>query len=84
VERGVSRVLIATTAIAALFRVKAWEEWANLVLGVCAVASPWVLRFSESVAATWNSVIIGIVIAALALWALGTDRDIGGWWSPAT
>jgi len=77
-------VLIAATAIAALFRVKAWEEWANLVLGVCAVVSPWALRFSESVAATWNSVIMGMVIAALALWALGTDRDIGGWWSPAT
>ena len=26
-------VLIAATAVAALFRVKAWEEWANLVLG---------------------------------------------------
>jgi len=34
-------ILVAATAIAALFRVRAWEEWANLVLGVCAVISPW-------------------------------------------
>jgi SPW repeat len=77
-------VLVAASAIAALFRVKAWEEWANVVLGLAAIASPWILRFSESVVATSNTVIIGIVVAALALWALATDKDIGGWWSPAT
>jgi len=77
-------VLVAASAIATLFRVKAWEEWANVVLGLAAIASPWILRFSESVVATSNTVIIGIVVAALALWALATDKDIGGWWSPAT
>jgi hypothetical protein len=32
----------------------------------------------------WNAVIVGAVIAVLAIWALSTDKDIGGWWSPAT
>ena len=77
----VANLLVGASAIAALFRVKAWEEWANVVLGLAAIASPWILRFSESVVATSN---IGIVVAALALWALATDKDIGGWWSPAT
>jgi len=76
--------LIAAAALIALFRVMAWEEWANVVLGVWLVISPWALGFSSLATAMWNAVIVGIVVAVLALWALGTDKDIGGWWSPAT
>lgn len=77
-------IIIALAALVALFQVMAWEEWANVVLGVWLVISPWVLGFSGLGAAMWNAVIVGIVVAALALWTLGTDKDIGGWWSPAT
>jgi hypothetical protein len=77
-------ILIAAAALIALFRVMAWEEWVNVVLGVWLVISPWVLGFSSLATAMWNAVIIGIVVAVLALWALGTDKDIGGWWSHAT
>jgi hypothetical protein len=34
--------------------------------------------------ATSNAVLVGAVTAVLALWALGSDKDIGGWWNPAT
>ena len=77
-------ILIALAALVALFKVMAWEEWANVVLGVWLVVSPWVLGFADVTMAMWNAVIVGIVVAALALWALGTDKDIGGWWSHAT
>lgn len=77
-------ILIAASALAALFRVMAWEEWGNLVLGIWLAISPWVLGFAGLVAAMWNAVIVGLVVAVLALWALGTDKDIGGWWSAAT
>src|SRR5215813_3702477 len=40
-------VLIALAAVIALFRVKAWEEWTNVVLGVWLVVSPWILGFSD-------------------------------------
>ncbi|HEX8987505.1 MAG TPA: SPW repeat protein [Rhodocyclaceae bacterium] len=73
--------VIAVLAALELFQVAAWEEWAAVVLGIWMVISPWVLKFSFSAAATANAVIFGIVIAALALWALGTDREIGGWWN---
>jgi len=77
-------ILIAAVALFTLFRVMAWEEWANVVFGVWLVISPWILGFSGLGAAMWNAVIVGAVVAVLALWALGTDKDIGGWWSPAT
>ncbi|HXF44490.1 MAG TPA: SPW repeat protein [Burkholderiaceae bacterium] len=76
-------VLIAAAAIWAMFRVMAWQEWANVVFGLWLIASPWILGFTGVTVALYNAVIVGIIVAALALWALGTDRDIGGWWSHA-
>lgn len=80
----IAGVLVAAIACYALFEVMAWQEWANAALGIWLVISPWVLGFSALAAAMWSAVLVGAVIAALAIWALGTDRDIGGWWSHAT
>ncbi|HEX8963052.1 MAG TPA: SPW repeat protein [Rhodocyclaceae bacterium] len=77
-------VVVAVLAALELFNVTAWEEWVNFILGIWLVISPWVLRFSADRTATSNDVVLGIVIAVLAIWALGTDRDIGGWWSHPT
>ncbi len=79
----VAGVLIAAVALAALYRVFAWQEWANFILGLWLVVSPWALGFAGLQAATRNAVVTGVVVAALALWALARDRDIGGWLSPA-
>jgi hypothetical protein len=76
-------ILIAAVTVYALYQVFAWEEWANVVFGVWLVISPWVLGFSGLYAAMLNALIVGVIVAALALWTLGTDKDIGGWWSPA-
>ena len=77
-------ILIGLAALIAMFRVMAWEEWTNILLGIWLVVSPWVLGFAEVTAAMWNAVIVGIIVAALSLWSLGNDKDIGGWWSHAT
>lgn len=77
-------ILIAGLALLALFKVMAWEEWLSVALGAWLVASPWILGFSGLFTAMWSAVIIGSAVAVLALWALGTDKDIGGWWSHAT
>lgn len=75
--------LVAALAAYELFEVKAWEEWTSVALGVWLVISPWVLGFSMMTAAMWNAVIVGLAVAVLALWALGTDKTLGGWWSHA-
>jgi hypothetical protein len=76
-------ILIAAVAFSALFEVFAWQEWANVLFGGWLIVSPWVLGFSAVLMAMVNAVVVGAVVAVLALWALGTDRDIGGWFSPA-
>ena len=75
--------LIALVALYAMFQVFAWQEWANMVFGAWLVVSPWLLGFSGLYTAMISAVITGVVVLALALWALATDKDIGGWWSPA-
>lgn len=77
-------IVIAVLAALELFNVTAWEEWGNFVLGLWLVISPWVLGFRSVSSAMSNDVVIGILVAVLAIWALGTDKDIGGWWSRTT
>jgi hypothetical protein len=76
-------ILIAVVAFSELFQVFAWQEWISALFGLWLIVSPWVLGFTGVAAAVANAVIVGIVVAALALWALGTDRDVSGWSSPA-
>jgi uncharacterized membrane protein HdeD (DUF308 family) len=65
--------LIAFNAGFALSALAAWEEWTNLVLGVWAAISPWLLGFQANVGATWTYVVLGCAVAVLAavqLWVV--------------
>lgn len=65
---------IVVVALAALFRFHEWAEWVNGALGVWLVISPWVLKFSSLTAATWNAVVCGILVVALAIAGLWEIR----------
>lgn len=67
-------VVIALIAAVALFAFHAYEEWANLAVGLWTVAAPWVIGFAGVAAALWAHVIVGAVVAVLAagsLWLAG-------------
>ena len=61
----VTGIVIAALAIAALAAFAVWEEWLNLVVGLWALVSPWVLGFQGTAAMTVH-VIIGAAVAILA------------------
>jgi SPW repeat-containing protein len=44
-------------------------SWANIVLGVWTVLSPWIFSFMNSTAYVVNSIVVGCVIVALAIWS---------------
>lgn len=48
----------------------AWQDWANLILGLWLFASPWLLRFTRATTPAWNTWISGAIIAILAAAAL--------------
>jgi hypothetical protein len=57
--------VIAALAIAALTAFAIWEEWLNLIVGLWALISPWVLGFQGTTAMTVHFM-IGVAVAALA------------------
>jgi heme/copper-type cytochrome/quinol oxidase subunit 3 len=71
-------------ALGAIFVPRAWEEWTEGVLGLWMIASPWALGFGTLHGARPTAVVTGIVIVALALWTLFTDKDYSAWWRDRT
>src|SRR5712671_493140 len=68
----IAGIVIAILAIAALAAFAVWEEWLNLIVGLWALVSPWVLGFQGTTAMTVH-VVIGAAVAILAaieLWMM--------------
>jgi SPW repeat len=66
----------AVIAALAVIRLGSWREtarlsWVNLVLALWSIASPWVYGYSANVDAVWSNVIVGVLIAALAILSAG-------------
>jgi hypothetical protein len=55
---------------------KAWEEGINALLGVGLFVSPWALDFTAQSNPTSNAVIVGVLVAVLALWAMLSEPTI--------
>lgn len=60
-------------AILSLFQVSspsesAWAGWLNALFGIWVLVSPFILGFA-GMGALWNGIIVGIVVAVLAIWA---------------
>lgn len=70
---GVGVLLVAASCIA-LARPRPWEEWVNLVLGVWLVVAPFALGFEDAGPATLNHVVIGVIVAGDAMFALARSR----------
>jgi hypothetical protein len=68
-------IAIIVFTIIALSTPKPWEEWVNTALGVWLIISPWVVGFATQAAATWNAVILGIIVLAISLEATRPSRQ---------
>jgi hypothetical protein len=62
-------VVLGMLAIATLAAFAQWEEWANLLLGLWLVVSPWLLDFATNINAMWTHVVIGGLVAIMSAWA---------------
>ncbi|MFO0990107.1 MAG: SPW repeat protein [Alphaproteobacteria bacterium] len=64
-------LILAEVITLSVFRV--WEEWIPVALGVFLTASPWLLPIADAGART-NFVVVGLLVAALALYQV---RQVG-------
>jgi SPW repeat-containing protein len=55
-------------------------SWINIVLGIWVIISPFVVQFTRFPAAVWNNVVVGIVIAILAIIRTSVPRQTGWSW----
>jgi len=70
-------ILGILVGLVALFRasgMKAGWSWANVVLGIWLIISPFALGVSSNVTVVWHNVIAGIVVALLAWSRVFTTR----------
>jgi hypothetical protein len=44
--------------------------WINLILGIWLIIAPFAIGYSSSGAATWNDIVLGILLVAFAWWTL--------------
>jgi SPW repeat len=65
----------ACAAMAYLFP-QLWEEGINCVLGLFLFASPWVLGFENQTDPRTNAAIVGLLVVALAIWAMLEDDRV--------
>ena len=72
-------VVLITAALGAILVQRAWEEWTEGLLGLWLFVSLAVLGFTASRGALLSAVATGIVIVALAIWTLLTDKDYSAW-----
>lgn len=47
-------------------KIKRWQDWGNLILGVWLVLSPWVLGFTDNLVAASTAWVLGAVIGVFA------------------
>jgi hypothetical protein len=71
---------IVVFAAFAVYMHRAWEEVINILLGVCLIASPWVLSFTEIPTPTTNAVVVGLLVTAFAVWAMLMETAVQKWW----
>ena len=71
-------VIIAVAALAALISFHKWEEWIEAALGLWLIISPYILGFTAQMNATVNQVIVGIIVAALAIWTVAGSQPVHG------
>jgi hypothetical protein len=70
IDLRASGAAIALLSLAAMAAFAVWEEWANLLLGIWLIVSPWVLGFAHTRAMHF-SIGVGTAVtflAALELW----------------
>jgi hypothetical protein len=65
--------VMAIIGLSALANPHRWEEWAQLILGVSLMSSPFALGFHDQMVLAWMAILTGTIVAVLALWALASD-----------
>lgn len=68
-------LLTAIVGVWTMTNCQSWEEWLNLALGVWTLVSPWLLGFAAVGAAVTMHVVVGLIVAVLAILELWRSHN---------
>lgn len=71
----IAGLLIAIVGVWTIANYQNWEEWLNLALGVWTLVSPWLLGFAAIGSAVTMHVVVGLIVAALAIFELWRSHN---------
>jgi SPW repeat-containing protein len=57
------------------------QDIVHAALGLWLIVSPWLLGFASHVTARNNSVVVGFLVAGIALWLVLVETDLRRWMS---
>jgi len=69
--------LLTGLAFGAFFVPRAWEEWAQALVALWLVVSPWALTFSNLEKPMLNALSVGVAVLVLAMWTLLANKAQG-------
>jgi hypothetical protein len=76
---GVAIILVTAGSRFVIETWSPWQDGTNAVLGLWLMVSPWVLGFAAHMTARTNSIVVGLLVVVLALWAMVVDTDLRKW-----
>ena len=54
-----------------------WLSWINVLIGIWLIIAPFVLGYNTFTVALWNSIIVGVIVAAFGAWSVLTAEAAG-------
>lgn len=54
-----------------------WLSWINVLIGLWLIIAPFVLGYNGLTAAFWNSIVVGVIVAAFGAWSALTAEAAG-------
>jgi SPW repeat len=69
-------LLILSFTVAALLQLRDWRSWMNLVPGIWALLSPWILGFAADQLAAVIHVLVGVIVTILSSIELYTTETL--------
>jgi hypothetical protein len=83
IERATWNAIIVGVLVLAMAAVRISDparrpglSWANMVLGIWLILSPFIMDYSRFAEPLWNDIICGVVIAGMAAWSAAATRDL--------
>ena len=81
VNAYIAGAIMAALAAFDLYKTYAWAVFLNIIVGIWAAVSPWLVDVMPDQAMSASLLLVGLATVVLGLWELRTDPDLHQQWA---